>query len=483
MINRSIVRRLLVGAATGLALTVAGVALPEFAGGPTAAMAQSADDMAAALDAYGHWVRHARYGEVWVPEGVPSDWQPYEYGHWVFTDDWGWYWISDENEDDWGWVVYHYGRWAFDRTIGWFWVPGDEWAPAWVDWRYGGDNVGWAPLPPDDLVDAYDERPDYWVYVPLRYIGEPRLRSHFLPRDRRMIMLRETRLINRPVRVEGRRLWVNPGLSPGFIAGRTHVALHAYQVRPRVFGATTSVQGAVTVRQQDLRIKGAVRRAAPITVQRSTTPIQAATTTAAPKALGKGERGQLGSHPPRAAQGGVTTQPQTPSSQPPAGVAPRTGPAPLTTTPTAPRTGPAPLTTTPTAPRTGPAPVTTTPTTPRTGPAPGTRPTTPPSPTPGAAPSGQPPQAKPVRPVVPQTPPPVQSAPRQPTGAQPAPPPHRVAPAPPPPPAVRAPAPPPPPAARAPAPPPPPAARAPAPPPSKQVAPAKPGDKKPDEPK
>ncbi len=36
--------------------------------------------MAAALDAYGHWVRHAHYGEVWVPDGVPSDWQPYEYG-------------------------------------------------------------------------------------------------------------------------------------------------------------------------------------------------------------------------------------------------------------------------------------------------------------------------------------------------------------------------------------------------------------------
>ena len=156
MINRSIVRRLLVGAATGLALSVAGVALPEFAGGPTAAMAQSADDMAAALDAYGHWVHHARYGEVWVPDGVPPDWQPYEYGHWVYTDDWGWYWVSDDSEDDWGWVVYHYGRWVHDRRA-WFWVPGDEWAPAWVDWRYGGDNIGWAPLPPDDLIDAYDE--------------------------------------------------------------------------------------------------------------------------------------------------------------------------------------------------------------------------------------------------------------------------------------------------------------------------------------
>ncbi len=38
----------------------------------------------------------APYGEVWVPDGVPPDWRPYEYGHWVYTDDWGWYWVSDD---------------------------------------------------------------------------------------------------------------------------------------------------------------------------------------------------------------------------------------------------------------------------------------------------------------------------------------------------------------------------------------------------
>src|SRR5512141_177897 len=194
MINQSIVRRLLLGAATGLALAVTGVSVPLVAASLPPAIAQSSEDMTAALDAYGHWIRHPRYGEVWVPDGVPPGWRPYEYGRWVFTDDWGWYWVSEEREDDWGWVVYHYGRWAVDRSIGWFWVPGDEWAPAWVDWRYGGDNVGWAPLPPDDLVDAYDEQPDYWMFVPLRYIAEPRVRTHFVPRDRRMFILRETRL-------------------------------------------------------------------------------------------------------------------------------------------------------------------------------------------------------------------------------------------------------------------------------------------------
>jgi hypothetical protein len=424
MINRSIARRLLLGVATGLALAVTGVSVPIVAGSFTPAMAQTSEDMTAALEAYGHWVRHASYGEVWVPDGVPPDWQPYEYGHWVFTDDWGWYWVSDESEDDWGWVVYHYGRWAFDPAIGWFWVQGDEWAPAWVDWRYGGDNVGWAPLPPDDLVDAYDERPDYWVYVPLRYIGEPRLRSHFLPRDRRMIMLRETRLINRPVRVEGRRLWVNPGLAPGFIAGRTHVALHAYQVRPRVFGATTSVRGAVTVRTQDLRIKGAVRSAAPITVLRATTPIQAATTTTAPKVLGKGERGQLGSRPPLAAQGGGAPQQQQ-QQQGPIGT-PRTGvPA---------GAGGAP------AGAGGPPP----------------------------HPAGPAPQPQVVHPVSPPPPPIVHAPP--PVVHAPSPPPP-----PPPPPVVHA---PPPPVVHSPPPPPPPAVRAPPPPAAQQKAPPpKQGDK------
>jgi hypothetical protein len=103
MISQSIVRGLLLGVSTGLA--VAGVSAPIVAGSLTPVMAQSSEDMTAALDAYGHRVRHAPYGEVWVPDGVPPDWRPYEYGRWVYTDDRGWYWVSDQNEDDWGWVA------------------------------------------------------------------------------------------------------------------------------------------------------------------------------------------------------------------------------------------------------------------------------------------------------------------------------------------------------------------------------------------
>jgi hypothetical protein len=47
-----------------------------------------------------------------------------------------------------GWITYHYGRWYYDNYYGWVWMPDDVWAPAWVEWRYDDDYIGWAPLPP-----------------------------------------------------------------------------------------------------------------------------------------------------------------------------------------------------------------------------------------------------------------------------------------------------------------------------------------------
>ena len=42
-----------------------------------------------ALEPYGKWQRHSRWGDVWVPSHVARDWRPYTVGHWVHTDDWG----------------------------------------------------------------------------------------------------------------------------------------------------------------------------------------------------------------------------------------------------------------------------------------------------------------------------------------------------------------------------------------------------------
>ena len=96
------------------------------------------------LDPYGEWISISDGIYAWRPVGEPSDWRPYSYGHWIWTD-FGWYWSSDE---PWAWAVYHYGRWYDDDYYGWVWIPGYDWAPAWVEWRYGPDCVGWAPLGP-----------------------------------------------------------------------------------------------------------------------------------------------------------------------------------------------------------------------------------------------------------------------------------------------------------------------------------------------
>jgi hypothetical protein len=121
-------------------------------GSLTPAYAQLSDEFQQALAPYGEWRQHPRWGDVWVPDQRPRGWRPYSVGHWVYTDDWGWYWISDDDEADWGWVTYHYGRWILERGFGWFWVPGNDWGPAWVDWRRGDRYVGWAPLAPDDVI-------------------------------------------------------------------------------------------------------------------------------------------------------------------------------------------------------------------------------------------------------------------------------------------------------------------------------------------
>ena len=96
------------------------------------------------LQPYGNWYKLRGGITVWRPANVSFDWQPYRYGRWFSTDD-GWYWDSNE---DFGFITYHYGRWYYDNYYGWVWVPGNRWAPAWVDWRYDNDYIGWAPLPP-----------------------------------------------------------------------------------------------------------------------------------------------------------------------------------------------------------------------------------------------------------------------------------------------------------------------------------------------
>ena len=120
------------------------------------------------LQPYGNWVTYEdQY--VFVPQHVRHGWRPYTLGHWSYTRRYGWLWVSNER---FGWATYHYGRWGYSRDIGWYWVPGHRWAPAWVAWSRGQNEVAWAPLPPrhgDDLdisITIGDVPDYYWQAVP-----------------------------------------------------------------------------------------------------------------------------------------------------------------------------------------------------------------------------------------------------------------------------------------------------------------------------
>jgi len=97
------------------------------------------------LAPHGEWIEVESGIRVWRPFHIPHQWRPYLIGRWIWTDDYGWYWMSNES---FGWITYHYGRWYYDDYYGWVWMPDDVWAPAWVEWRYDNNYIGWAPLPP-----------------------------------------------------------------------------------------------------------------------------------------------------------------------------------------------------------------------------------------------------------------------------------------------------------------------------------------------
>lgn len=151
------------------------------------------------LAAYGTWVVDPRWGRVWRPNRLPAGWRPYMYGRWAYTGDYGWMWVSDE---PYGWVVYHYGHWVWSTKYGWVWLAGDEWAPAWVEWCYGGGYVGWAPAQPDFYwqgdyyYGAYDcTSPAFYshaVFVHESYYGRRGMSSHVEPSSRNAVAARAT---------------------------------------------------------------------------------------------------------------------------------------------------------------------------------------------------------------------------------------------------------------------------------------------------
>lgn len=234
------------------------------------------------LGSDGSWVEVADYGYCWQPGVAVSNtsWRPYADGYWAYTDV-GWTWISYE---DFGWATYHYGRWARLRDYGWVWVPGNEWGPAWVSWRMGGDYVGWAPLPPryetggevvyqgrpiNSRVDIeFDIGPAYYNFVNVRYIGEPLLR------ERLYATTENITYINRTVNVTN----ITYNNSTVYNYGPDYNRLSAYSARP--------IQRLKLQRQSNIDYNAAAQAgdltkvqggtlvvAAPLTVRKSAQPI------------------------------------------------------------------------------------------------------------------------------------------------------------------------------------------------------------------
>jgi hypothetical protein len=309
-LNRGTGCRFLVRAAVLISLGLATlVFVPSVTGTLSFAQAQvsqvsEAADFQVALEPYGRWEQHSRWGEVWIPTKVARDWRPYTVGRWVYTDDWGWYWVSDQAEDNWGWITFHYGRWVFDRELGWVWVAGKEWGPGWVQWRRGTQYVGWAPLPPDEIVVEYRDEPNVWIFVRSRDFVAPRLVGVILPARQQDVFIRETVVVNQTImlRERGPVLAVNPGIAPTIIAAAVGRPLRTFEVRPRILAGTTQIQGAMEVRPQDLR-QGRAQGTQP-TVRETKNVIQPSRNVPPAQPLAGGEHGRLGDNPPRAARQG-----------------------------------------------------------------------------------------------------------------------------------------------------------------------------------
>jgi hypothetical protein len=135
---------------------------------------------------HGTWIEIGFGTTVWKPAFTKRDWQPYSNGRWIFTD-YGWYWDSYEI---FGEIVYHYGRWFYDDFYGWLWIPDYEWAPAWVEWRYDDDYIGWAPLSPYAIFSieigihfTYDYYVPYnhWNYVKYNHFCNDNVYNYYVP--------------------------------------------------------------------------------------------------------------------------------------------------------------------------------------------------------------------------------------------------------------------------------------------------------------
>ncbi|MEO8822566.1 MAG: DUF6600 domain-containing protein [Ginsengibacter sp.] len=181
------------------------------------------------LSPYGNWINYGNYGYAWVPS--MSNFRPYyTNGHWVYTN-YGWTWVSNYN---WGWAPFHYGRWMNDMRYGWVWIPGNEWAPAWVSWRGGGDYYGWAPLGPGMGINEQFGSIPYtdWTFVQRNYITNRNLHNYYINRSRNVTIINNTTIINNNTVVNNgtRRANYNAGPPVRDVERNTGISIRKYNL-------------------------------------------------------------------------------------------------------------------------------------------------------------------------------------------------------------------------------------------------------------
>jgi hypothetical protein len=264
------------------------------------------------LAPYGEWIELEPGFEVWRPLNVDEHWRPYLFGRWVWTD-YGWYWMSHE---PFGWITYHYGRWYNDDFYGWVWVPDDVWGPAWVDWRYDDDYIGWAPLPPYAVfrfgvgihfTRQWEAPYHYWCFIPYHRFGAILHFRDIRPEDHTRRLLQTTRSGQR-YEFDHDRI-INRGVDRGIIERRGNVRIPLSEVLE-----TNSRSGERLVRQRGdaTRQRIEINRLSPEDIQRSQGRVEMRRGERTPSLeIGKVERSQ---NLPRTPREGLTPRPEV--SQP-----------------------------------------------------------------------------------------------------------------------------------------------------------------------
>lgn len=175
------------------------------------------------LAPYGTWIELDGL-VVWRPTVIRRGWTPYRHGRWLWTAE-GWYWDSYE---PFGYIVFHYGRWYYDNYYGWIWVPDYDWAPAWVEWRYDDDYIGWAPLPPYALFSInvgihythkYYVPYHHWYFVRYRYFCDPYVYNYYVAPNYKYRVYNRTKYRNNYAYRDGRI--INNGVDVNYVRNRS----------------------------------------------------------------------------------------------------------------------------------------------------------------------------------------------------------------------------------------------------------------------